>query len=217
MVVKARDGGRHRHIHQGRRIQQKMMSKAVQAEGKQKRSSTEGQRCKSASIRARRSGRRRARSPCSVLAVSVTTAHRPFVVASYGAPMTSISEGEMAIGELLGRWPTPKDWAIARCPHSGLPSVQTTTTRRPSARRSPRAQVWRSLSSSIERFDGSPGLLDCKRKSNPLTDEVEDGGRAAVIEEGVSALVYGYARTRDFLDGATEVEHMTLVLVRPSF
>lgn len=49
------------------------------------------------------------------------------------------------------------------------------------------------------------GLLDCKRKSNPMTDEVEDGGRAAVIEEGVSALVYAYARTRDFLDGATEV------------
>ncbi len=32
------------------------------------------------------------------------------------------------------------------------------------------------------------GLLRRKRKSRPLLDEVEDGGRAAVIEEGVVAL-----------------------------
>jgi hypothetical protein len=57
-------------------------------------------------------------------------------------------------------------------------------------------------------------LLDCKRKSDPMMDEVEDGGRAAVIEEGVSALVYAYARTRDFLDGATEVDHDIIDMVR---
>jgi len=32
-------------------------------------------------------------------------------------------------------------------------------------------------------------LLDCKRKSNPKTDEVEDGGRATAIEEGISAII----------------------------
>lgn len=53
-------------------------------------------------------------------------------------------------------------------------------------------------------------LLSCKRKSNPLTDEVEDGGRAAVIEEGVAALVYAHAKTRDFLDGVTEIDHDVL-------
>jgi hypothetical protein len=53
-------------------------------------------------------------------------------------------------------------------------------------------------------------LLKCKRRSNPTVDEVEDGGRAAVIEEGVAALAYAHARTRDFLDGATEVDHNVL-------
>lgn len=60
----------------------------------------------------------------------------------------------------------------------------------------------------------SRGLLDCKRRSNPLTDEVEDGGRAAVIEEGVSALVYAHARARDFLEGATEVDHDIITMAR---
>ncbi len=41
-----------------------------------------------------------------------------------------------------------------------------------------------------------------------------DGGRAAVIEEGVSALVYAYARARDFLDGATEVDHDIIDMLR---
>lgn len=36
-------------------------------------------------------------------------------------------------------------------------------------------------------------LLNCKRRSNPKTDEIEDGGRASVIEEGISALVFQYA------------------------
>ena len=29
-------------------------------------------------------------------------------------------------------------------------------------------------------------------------DEVEDGGRAIVIEEGISAMVFSYAERRDF-------------------
>jgi hypothetical protein len=36
-------------------------------------------------------------------------------------------------------------------------------------------------------------MLGCKRKSNPRIDEVEDGGRAKAIEEGVAALVFQYA------------------------
>lgn len=37
-------------------------------------------------------------------------------------------------------------------------------------------------------------LLKRKRKSNMQTDEVEDGGRALVIEEGIAALVFSHAQ-----------------------
>src|SRR4029079_14836619 len=41
--------------------------------------------------------------------------------------------------------------------------------------------------------------LKRKRKSNHKTDEVEDGGRAKAIEEGVSAHVFCYAAEHNFL------------------
>jgi NTP pyrophosphatase (non-canonical NTP hydrolase) len=41
-------------------------------------------------------------------------------------------------------------------------------------------------------------LWSRKRKSNPAIDEVEDGGRAQVIEEGIAALVFSEAKDRDF-------------------
>jgi|SRR6267142_2312020 len=40
-----------------------------------------------------------------------------------------------------------------------------------------------------------------KRKSRPAVDQVEDGGRAIAIEEGVSALVFTYAKNHSFLEG----------------
>ena len=49
-------------------------------------------------------------------------------------------------------------------------------------------------------------LLKRKRKSDPKSDEVEDGARAAAIEEGISALVFSYAADRAFLSGATRVD-----------
>lgn len=49
-------------------------------------------------------------------------------------------------------------------------------------------------------------LLDRKRKSNPTTDEVEDGGRAIAIEEGLSALVFEYARVHGFLETVTALD-----------
>ncbi len=42
-------------------------------------------------------------------------------------------------------------------------------------------------------------ILKRKRKSDPTVDEIEDGGRAAVIEEGIAALTFEYARAHDFL------------------
>ena len=49
-------------------------------------------------------------------------------------------------------------------------------------------------------------LLKCKRKSDPLMDEVEDGGRSRVIEEGISAMVFNYAENRNFLDGTGGID-----------
>ena len=48
-------------------------------------------------------------------------------------------------------------------------------------------------------------LLRRKRKSDPKVDEVEDGGRAIVIEEGISAMVFSYAERHNFLEGAEGV------------
>lgn len=56
----------------------------------------------------------------------------------------------------------------------------------------------------------SPNLrafLKRKRKSRPLLDEVEDGGRARIIEEGVSALAFDYARRHNFLEGVSEIDY----------
>jgi NTP pyrophosphatase (non-canonical NTP hydrolase) len=53
-------------------------------------------------------------------------------------------------------------------------------------------------------------ILKRKRKSEPMRDEVEDGGRAAVIEEGISALVFGYARSHQFLEGVSAVDYSLL-------
>ena len=58
------------------------------------------------------------------------------------------------------------------------------------------------------------GLLRRKRKSRPLLDEVEDGGRAAVIEEGVVALVFDYARRHHFLDGVAALDSQLLRTIK---
>ncbi len=49
-------------------------------------------------------------------------------------------------------------------------------------------------------------LLARKRKSKPKIDEVQDGGRAQVIDEAIVAAVYEYANRHDFLEGATRVD-----------
>lgn len=58
------------------------------------------------------------------------------------------------------------------------------------------------------------GLLKLKRKSSPRVDEVEDGGRAAVIEEGVAALVFDYARRHQYFSGVDEVDGRLLSTIR---
>lgn len=57
-------------------------------------------------------------------------------------------------------------------------------------------------------------LLRRKRKSRPLLDEVEDGGRAAVIEEGVAALAFDYARRHRFLEGVVTLDFQLLRTIK---
>ena len=57
-------------------------------------------------------------------------------------------------------------------------------------------------------------LLKRKRKSNPAVDEVEDGARARLIDEGIVALVFDYASRHDWLDGVTSVDYDLLRSLR---
>ena len=57
-------------------------------------------------------------------------------------------------------------------------------------------------------------LLRRKRKSDPRVDEVEDGGRAIVIEEGIAAMVFSYAERRNFLEGADGVNYELLRTIK---
>lgn len=57
-------------------------------------------------------------------------------------------------------------------------------------------------------------LLIAKRRSQPLVDDVEDGGRAAAIEEGISALVFSYAKNHRFLDGVKVVDTALLQTIK---
>lgn len=57
-------------------------------------------------------------------------------------------------------------------------------------------------------------LGGCKRKSNPKVDEVEDGGRAKAIEEGISALVFSYAKDHNFLEGVSAIDYQLLKTIK---
>jgi NTP pyrophosphatase (non-canonical NTP hydrolase) len=49
-------------------------------------------------------------------------------------------------------------------------------------------------------------LLKRKRKSDYKIDEVEDGGRAIAIEEGIAALVFAYASQHSMLEGVDTID-----------
>jgi len=57
-------------------------------------------------------------------------------------------------------------------------------------------------------------LMQRKRRDDRLVDEIEDGGRAIVIEEGIVAFVFDYARKHEFLDGLREVDFDLLKTIR---
>ncbi len=57
-------------------------------------------------------------------------------------------------------------------------------------------------------------LLKRKRKSNLKVDEVEDGGRAQVIDEGIAALVFDYAKGHRWLEGVTDLDYQLLRTIK---
>ena len=50
-------------------------------------------------------------------------------------------------------------------------------------------------------------LLNCKRKSDPKVDENQDGARARIIEEAISAIVFSHAKETRFYDGIDQVDY----------
>jgi len=50
-------------------------------------------------------------------------------------------------------------------------------------------------------------LLRCKRKSSPEIDENQDGARAVIIEEAISALVFSRAKHARYFEEATQVDY----------
>src|SRR2546428_1922650 len=57
-------------------------------------------------------------------------------------------------------------------------------------------------------------LLRSKRKSRPAVDENEDGGRAQVIEEAISAAVFARAKELQFFDGVNRIDYELLKTIQ---
>lgn len=57
-------------------------------------------------------------------------------------------------------------------------------------------------------------LMNRKRKSNKQVDQVEDGGRAIAIEEGISALVFGYAHDHAYLERVDHIDYGVLRTIK---
>ena len=53
-------------------------------------------------------------------------------------------------------------------------------------------------------------LMRRKRQSDPRTHWREDDRRAMNTEEGIVAMLFSYAERRDFLEGASAIEHWTM-------
>lgn len=57
-------------------------------------------------------------------------------------------------------------------------------------------------------------FLGCKRKSNPTIDDVEDGARAAILEELIVAFVYANSRERRHYDGIKHLDSELLSTIK---
>jgi hypothetical protein len=48
-------------------------------------------------------------------------------------------------------------------------------------------------------------MIEAKRRSDKKFDQVEDGGRAIATEEGLSTMIFAYARDYNFLEGKSSL------------
>src|SRR5437773_655284 len=77
--------------------------------------------------------------------------------------------------------------------------------------------ILRYLSNIASRLGWSPvirALLKRKRKSQPKTDEVEDGARAIILEELVVAFVYGNAKERKYYENIKHLDSEMLSTIK---
>lgn len=58
------------------------------------------------------------------------------------------------------------------------------------------------------------GLMKCKRGSKPVLDRIEDGGRAAALEEGVTAYVFSEAEAHNWFETAAYVPPAIIKMTR---
>lgn len=56
--------------------------------------------------------------------------------------------------------------------------------------------------------------LRCKRKSDSHVDEVQDGARAAIVEEAIAQTVFNYARGHTMLEGLARIDNGILKLIQ---
>lgn len=57
-------------------------------------------------------------------------------------------------------------------------------------------------------------LIKHKRKSNPVVDEAQDGGRAIVVEEGLTAWVFSRAKELGFFETSTNISFDVLKTIQ---
>jgi MazG C-terminal domain len=57
-------------------------------------------------------------------------------------------------------------------------------------------------------------MMKCKRKSNALIDKIEDGARAAIIEEALSMIIFNEARKKRFFENSKTVSKTTLRMIK---
>lgn len=57
-------------------------------------------------------------------------------------------------------------------------------------------------------------LIKQKRKSDPAFDEAQDGGRAIVVEEGLTAWLYSYSKGLDYFEGHDSVSFDALKTIQ---
>lgn len=57
-------------------------------------------------------------------------------------------------------------------------------------------------------------FFNCKRKSDPSIDEIQDGGRSAVIDEAIAALVFIEGQKNSYFEGVKSVEYSLLRTIK---